>query len=330
MTNTTPPDLGYIDVEDLKKRVTGYGVIAQEVVDLLPVRNVVNRLEQYFPFKPTDREAIEFWTREGNAGLMNVARSANIPPTQAQFRRHYEMTHVDKFAYGYEYDVLEKSEDDFTIKDAQDAATWFAAVRQYKQIYALTNGAGYTVEADGYWTATDPTDKIYDCLDHLNDWGWNDGALGKALVLYPTRVGKGLKSSQFVNGSYTQRTKDISSNYNNAVEFIPVYPFRTASAGRKIDQLLETESDALGNDALVVVANGETILKSREYRFRRTPSVFTEAVKDYGITTVLHRQTGCKIVPSGNADDTDDTDLLSDASTSIFVCKITGVAEARS
>lgn len=328
MTDTTPSRTGYLDVEELKKRVRGYGVTAQEIINI--TRNVANPLERYFPYQTTDREEIEFWTREGNAGLMGVARGANIPETKAQFRRHYEITKVDKFAYGYTYEVLERSTDDFTLQDAQDAAMWFGAARQYKQIYALLNGAGKTVAAGDTWVNQDPSDKIYECLDHLNDYGWQNGALGPALVLFPARVGRGIYSSQYVNGSYTQRIKDIAANYNDAVEFIPIVPFRTANDTRQMDVLLETESDVIGNDALVVLGNPNMVLRCREYRFQRTPSVFADAVKDWGVTTVLHRQTGCKIVPQGNADDTDSSDLLSTASTSKLICKITDVAAARS
>lgn len=330
MTDTTPDRLGTISVEDLKKQVEGYGVFNQKVITL--TMEVTNPLEQYFPFiMDSVDEEIEFWTHEGNAGLMGVSRGANVPETKGQFRRYAEVTKVDKYAYGYEYDVLEKAKTDFTKQDRNNAARWFGAVRMYKQIYALKAGAGKTVAAGATWDTQDPSDKIYECLDHLNDYGWGDGQMGPALILYPSRVGRGIKSSQYVNGSYTQRMIDIANNYGGAVRFIPIAPFRTANASRHMDVLMETESDVIGNDAVIVLANPDQVLYSKEYVFNKTPNVFTDAVKDYGITTVLHRQTGCKIVPSGTSDDTDDgTTLASTASTSIYVCKITDVAASRS
>lgn len=309
---------GVPSVEDLVKRVRGYGADIQAFVNEYIATE--DPLAEYFPFSDSgDKQEIEFWMRQSRAGVMGVARSARIPTTQHVLRRFQAEMDVDKYAYMLTNEVLEKSADTLDTQDAFDANAFFGEAQLYKRIIAMSAGAGKTIAAGGYWNAVDAEAKIAEGIAHLKDYGWKKG-WGKILVVYPARVDMGVNQARAFRGGYDTVSGIIKQSYPE-VEFISYSPFRSANDALEIDVLAGTSSDALGNDALMVVAQPARIIECKSYSFKRTPSVFTEQISDVGILSILHRMNACKIKPWKSSTDEDTTNPL--------IVKITDVVAAR-
>lgn len=313
-------ELGYgrIGVEDLVKRVRGYGADVQAFVD--EYIGLEDPLAAYFPFTDSgDKQEIEFWMRQGRAGVMGVARSARIPPTKSVLRRFQQEMDVDKYAYLLTNEVLEKTIDNLDTDDAFDANTFFAEAQLWKRLSALKAGAGKQITASGTWNTTDAEANIAEAVAWLKDYGWKKG-WGKILCIYPARVDMGVNQARAFRGGYDTVAGIIKQSYPE-VEFISYSPFRGANDELVIDILGGTSSDALGTSALLTVAQPTRILECKSYSFKRTPSVFVEQISDVGYLTILHRMNACRVKPWKSASDS--------ATTNPLIVEITGVAPAR-
>lgn len=310
-------DYGRNTVEDLVKRVRGYGADIQAFADeYIPTEDP---LAQYFPFTDSgDKQEIEFWMRQARAGVMGVARSARIPQTKSVLRRFQAEMDVDKYAYLLTNELLEKAVDNWDTMDAFDANVFFAESQLYKRLVALVAGAGKTIEGVNWGTA-DAEANIAEGVAHLKDYGWKPG-WGKILCIYPARVDMGVNQARAFRGGYDTVQGIIKQSYPE-VEFISYAPFRGANDTLSIDVLSGTSSDALANDALMIVAQPARIIECKSYTFKRTPSVFTEQISDVGYLTILHRMNAVKIKPWKSSSDS--------ATTNPLIVKITGVASSR-
>jgi hypothetical protein len=317
MVDYNQPRIGGIDPIDLQKRVRGYATAAMGFVNENEMQE--NSLGAWFPFENTDQKEIEFWTRQGAAGVMGVARSAAIPATRPQLMRFQKDLLTDKYAYMLTNEVLESAYDDLGAQDALDATTFFGEAQYWKQVTALKAGYGKTAAAGGYWSATDAESDIVTAVAYLKDYGWKK-SWGPILVIYPARVDMGVNESRAIRGSYDTVANIIKQSYPE-VEFISYTPFRATGDNLEIDVLAGTSSDALGNDALVVVGNAARVMTSRQYTFKRTPSVFVDTISDEGYLSILHRMNGCKVIPARAA--------TGSATSSPYIYKITGVAASR-
>ena len=304
--------MGALTTGDLEKLVTAYAVRNTKFVDANATRE--NPLEKYFPFETSEEQEHEFWTGSGQAGVMGVDRDAAVPYTKNALKRHQEDLTTDKFAYFLSNNMLERAAKDPASRFAFDANVFFGETRQYKQIAALLAGAGQTVASAGTWDTTGPEGAITEALDKLSEYGWKD-IRGPAVLIYPTRIGRGINQQRAVRGGYSSVRQVLKDSYN--IEFVPFAPWYVSSAQRKIDILTVTDSDILGTNAILAVG-APTTLESLDYRFKKTPAQFVETVSDEGYGTILHRVQGAKVIPK-----------YENTSTTVDIVKITGAAPAR-
>lgn len=309
---------GSLSVQDLVKRVQGYGADIQAFVnDYVQIEDV---LAQYFPFQDSgNREEIEFWHRQGRAGVMGVARSARIPATKSVLRRFQKEMDVDQYAYMLTNEVLEKTIDALDTNDAADANTFFGEALAWKRITALKAGVGKTISASGYWSTTDAEANIAEAVAWLKDYGWKP-AWGKILCMYPARVDMGVNQARAFRGGYDTVMGIIKQSYPE-VEFISYAPFRAANDALEIDVLAGTDSDALGTSCLMTVAQPARVMECKQYTFKRTPNTFVEVIGTKGYLTTLQRQNACMVKPWKSSSDA--------ATTNPLIVEITGVAAAR-
>jgi len=302
-------------VGDLEKVVQSYGADIQKFVD--EHIDLEDPLSEYFPFQDIGKVSeIEIMSGQGCDGVMGAARSARIPPASNHLPKpeHY----IDKFVYLLTNDNLEKNKDLVGLYDSL-ANTFFAEALIWKRLIALVAGAGKTIKASGYWSTTDPEANIAEAIAWLKDYGWKP-AWGKILCIYPARVDMGVHQERAFRGSYDTVAGIIKQSYPE-VEFISYAPFRAANDSLNIDILGGTDSDALGTNCLMTVAQPARVLECKQYTFKRTPNVFVETIGTQGYLTTLPRQNACMVKPWKSTSDA--------ATTNPLIVKITGVAASR-
>jgi hypothetical protein len=311
------PLMGVLTTGDLAQAVTAYAVRNMRYIDSNIVQD--NPLEKFWPFEKSDEQQIEFWAGAGTAGVMGVDRDAAVPFSRTTINRYQYDLLTDKYGYFLKNDMLERAAIDPAAKYAYDGNMFFGRARAYKQVAALLAGAGQTVSSTNTWDKTSPESSITEGLDKLTEYGWN-GNMGAAICIFPARVGRGLYQQRFAQGAYTSILSVLKKGYAEIgmpIEFVPYAPFYGSMKSRKIDILTGTDSDALGNDAILAVGSPR-VLESVYYQYTKTPGQFVSQVGDEGFATMLHRVQDARVVP-----------LFDETSTSVLVVKITGAAPAR-
>ncbi len=301
-------------VEDLNN-AQSYGASIQEFVD--KHIDLEDPLSEYFPFQYINRVSeIKHMNGRGCCGVVGIARSAGIP--QALNHRPKPELYMDKFVYLLTNDDLEKN-NDLVSQHNSLANTFFAEALIWKRLKALGTGAGMTITASGYWSTTDPEANIAEAIALIKDYGWKS-AWGKILCIYPARVDMEFKKARIFRGRYDTVASIIKQSYPE-VEFISYVPLGAANDSLEIDIQGGTDSDALGNDCLVTVAQPSRVLESKQDTFKSTPSVFVKQISDVGIQTILRRKNACMVKPWMSTSDA--------AIKNPLIVKINGVAAAR-